>query len=237
MGGRKPFTGLEGISADGLTPSSPLTPSPAERGVGVSCTLALEVTKDIIAEDGRYARTFQCISRERLFLGVRDKRRGPGSRPGREREPGAEQHQNRQAYAKRQPQDSRELHGLTCGQACRHLTESVVDVYGCGGRCGRACGMRSHGFLLCYTRFPQAGTWGRMISVGPHVRCPGVHRSGQATPGSLHSGHQAIASPAHIACHEHGKRGHRLRQHTTSRPGFAMPLDGIVRGPLGLCHG
>src|SRR5262245_32940535 len=61
--------------------------------------------------------------------------------------------------------------------------------------------------------------------------------SGQATPGSPHSGHQAIASLTHIACNEHGKRGRRRRQHTTSRPCLAMPPDSIVQGPWGLCHG
>ena len=84
MGGRKSFNGLEGISADVLMTSSPLTPSPGEKGGkgGVSYTLALEVARDIIAEDWRYAHILQCVSRERGFLGVHDKRRGAGSSPG-----------------------------------------------------------------------------------------------------------------------------------------------------------
>ena len=31
------------------------------------------------------------------------------------------------------PRTAGNSHGLTCGQACRHLTESVVDVYGVWG--------------------------------------------------------------------------------------------------------
>jgi len=102
------------------------------------------------------------------------RRRGRARRgsPGREREPGAKHHQNRQAYAKRQPQASWEPHRLTCGQACRHFTERVVDVYVCGGPCGRACAMRSHGFLLpCSALELVASRWpGHSMLCTPRAR-------------------------------------------------------------------